>query len=115
MNPLRELWLSFIGAFIRFFDNRFNKLECQACKVLQTEVARLQDLNSSLVDRLLSPVPQPTDDLLGVTDAKLEPKLSRQVPWEVKRRELELAHRKPVKGNDLATFEENLKELTGAN
>jgi secreted Zn-dependent insulinase-like peptidase len=117
---MRELYLSILGAFIRFWDNRFNSKDCKSCIVLQAEVARLQDLNSSLIDRLLNPVTQPAD--VEGADVKLDssPNIIKrnQVPWEVKRRELEMSHRRVSEnsnsksGNDLETFERNLEELT---
>lgn len=118
---MSELWASIIGAFIRFFDNRFVTPECQSCRILETEIARLRADNSSLVDRLLGQVIQPTETQVAA-DSKLEPNNTirrNQTPWVVKQRELELAHLRPGSGidissgsgTDLETFENNLKEL----
>jgi hypothetical protein len=116
-SDLRELWLSVVGAFIRFWDNRFSAKECFSCKILETELARKREENSNLVDRLLGLAIQPAEP--DVADSKLEAKLEAihraQVPWMTKKRELEMAHsrNKPVnQGNDLETFEENLAELS---
>jgi hypothetical protein len=107
---------------IRFWDNRFLP-PTEPLKILEDEIQRLREQNSGLVDRLLSPVNQPTVEHLEGTDSKPEPytqnvKTARQVPWEIKRRELELMHRKAQpaetkKGTDLETFEKNLQELEG--
>lgn len=113
-SDLRELWLSVIGAVMRFFDNRFNPYECKACKTLETECARLREQNSSLVDRLLGTAHQPAEEV-EAANAKLETMHRSQKPWHILRRELELSHRRQPNTedmkSDLASFEKAIKEL----
>ena len=113
---MKELWLSFVCALIRFWDNRFKTAECSACQMLKTEVSRLSEQNSSLVDRLTGSVIQPTD-FPGDADSKLEPIHRAKKSWNQIKAELEAAHRRQPenstakRGNDLASFESAIKEL----
>lgn len=120
MQSLKEVWLSFLGAVIRFWDNRFTQPSCQACQMLKTEVSRLSEQNSSLVDRLLGQAHQPAETG-EAADSKLETIHRAKKSWSQIRQELESSHRrqpvaasKVTAGNDLASFEQAIKELETA-
>lgn len=107
-----ELYHSIVAAMIRFWDNRFVVPRCTSCETLATEIARLQDANSSLVDRLLGKVNQPAvpyDD----ADSKLETIHRAKRSWTQIKEELEAQHRRPFekRNSDLADFEKALEEL----
>lgn len=112
-----ELWLSFLGAFIRFWDNRFKQSSCYACEILKEENARLRAENSKLMDLVLAPV-SPAVETTG--EVNFEP--IRTTPsWTAIKRGLETKHRKIVESyketaglDKTAELEKDLAELEKA-
>lgn len=105
LSQLTEVWVSFLGAMIRFWDNRFQKKVCPYCEYFKTEIERMR------VDSY--PVAQPGIHYSAPIERE-EPTpdpVRGSYSWTRKQKELEKAHLRPNKPISAMPLDKSLEEL----
>ena len=104
---MKEIWLSFKEAIIRFWDNRFLSNHRDEIDFLRSQIERERAEKLKLVNFLITPISENNE-----RNELPEPIPGGHKPWAVRKQELEKKFRKPNIGGK--TIEELEKEVLDA-